>query len=76
MDENELDRLKSLFELLEQFSVESYENNDFKVTFRLAAPHIETALPVKREPEVKSTRSLWEDPTLWPGGVPPKFPGK
>lgn len=73
----ELDHLRALLDLLEEFGVESYEDDKVRLALRQPSPEPSSAPVIRPAPTaVDLPRSMWEEPGLWPGGIPPKFPGK
>jgi len=68
--------LTALLELLRDSGVEEFEGFGFHVRFST------TAVPAVKEMDVEpqyvetpgGRQSMWEEPELWPGGKPPRFP--
>jgi hypothetical protein len=74
------EQLSGYLELLRSLGVEEFEGLGFHVKFSAyELPSTESEAVVrepKQRPAVTKPPSLWESPELWPGGEPPKFPGK
>lgn len=72
-------QLQAFLDLLVEAGVEEFEGAGIHVRFTpgLFAPENKVD-PAESFPERERTaevKSLWEMPTLWPGGEAPKFPG-
>lgn len=68
----DLDGVKTLIEYLRSVGVVSFTGFGVSVVLTPKEPDY---VPTPTEPTKKVT-SIWENPNLWPGGEPPKFPGK
>jgi hypothetical protein len=71
--------LDALLGLLREHGVEEFERDDFKVKFFRPGAEADVTenehYPAEAAPRARATGS-WTDPSLWPDGVPPKFPAK
>lgn len=70
-------KLQALLDMLVECGVEEFEGAGIHVRFTpgLFTPDKQVTPEEMPEREKPAPRSLWEMPTLWPGGEPPKFPG-
>lgn len=63
--------LATYLQVLREAGVDEFKCANFSVKLYPTA-HVEQILPERNKPAPQ--RSLFQDPKLWPGGVPPKFP--
>ena len=78
----ELDALDELLEVLRTHGVTRYECGEFSLVIGVApVPESEERpeagqLIRARPAEETNARGIYANPSLWPGGQPPKFPRK
>jgi hypothetical protein len=80
------EQLDAFLDILQDRGVEEFAG--FGIHVRFIVDEVKDEVQPQLEPkiEVKEVRtefiqadppkSIWEEPSLWPGGIVPKFPGK
>lgn len=67
----EMRQILELVKALAREGVTSFTWGDLHLV--LGSPP-ETPISTRSDTAVKKSGSVWTSPSLWPGGVPPKFP--
>lgn len=66
------EQLRQYLDVLQKGGVQYFEGLGFCVRFTPETAY-QPAQAVEERPEPEPS-SMWENPRLWPGGKPPKFP--
>lgn len=70
------DELARYLSVIKQSGAVTFSWGDWHVTFGPSdSPQVQRE-PGFRPTASKDGKSIWENPSLWPGGVVPKFPTK
>lgn len=67
----------AFLQIIRDSGVLEFEGFGFKVRFGTLPLHVdESTVQVDPAPRPVTNETMWDNPSLWPGGRKPSFPGK
>lgn len=76
----EIEQLEAFLEMLKDLNVKAYSHDADGFSVEFWEPVVEQEVVdsshYERQADRKKQGAGFEHPSLWPGGEPPKFPGK